>query len=296
MTQLSDYSIQVQNLLHDLNLVDFSQSEITGYINEARLQVAMDFHCIRQLFTNFNTIAQQETYAYTGSVGGIVVSNGGSSYSTTPVITIAAPTGPGITVQATASAVVVSGVITTINMTNWGQGYIVSPAVTITDGSGSGAVAAANATINVFDVHLITSVFGTQRWTADWLPFTPFQAFARSYVTQFGMPGLITTVQEANLLYMFPIPDQIYGIQMDAVMLPTNLVNLTDFDTQIPPWLNTAVQFYAAWKGLIKLQQFTQAEWMKGQYDKMVANRGATRQTRRIRSAYANWVRRIQRR
>ena len=45
--------------------------------------------------------------------------------------------------DATANAVIISGVIDTINITNAGVGYTTPPTVTITDSTGTGAAATA---------------------------------------------------------------------------------------------------------------------------------------------------------
>ena len=84
--------------------------------------------------------------AATGSLGGIYALKGGSGYSSSPTVTISAPTGAitGVTnVTAVATAVVSGGQIVGFNVTNHGAGYTAAPTVTITDGTGSGAAAAA---------------------------------------------------------------------------------------------------------------------------------------------------------
>jgi hypothetical protein len=62
----------------------------------------------------------------------------GSSYTGTPAVAINDPTGTG----ATATAVVVGNVVTSINVTAKGQGYT-NPSVVISGGGGSGATATA---------------------------------------------------------------------------------------------------------------------------------------------------------
>jgi len=81
-----------------------------------------------------------------GALNGIYVVSGGSGYSSSPTVTISAPTGAitGVTnATATATAVVTGGAVVGFNWTNRGAGYIAAPTVTITDATGSGAVAAA---------------------------------------------------------------------------------------------------------------------------------------------------------
>src|SRR6202012_2080742 len=47
---LSDYITQVQFLVHDQTNADFTQTELTNQINNARMAVALDFHCVRKLY------------------------------------------------------------------------------------------------------------------------------------------------------------------------------------------------------------------------------------------------------
>ena len=72
-----------------------------------------------------------------GALDVILVTAGGTNYSSTPTITI---TGDGA--NATATATVVGGVITAITVQNRGSGYSTAT-ISITDGTGSGATAAA---------------------------------------------------------------------------------------------------------------------------------------------------------
>src|SRR6266403_980294 len=98
---LSDYTTQVQFLVHDQTNADFTQAELTNAINNARTAVALDFHCVRPLYiapptnspllsTNYrpvSVITNQELYPLIGSNGlnsqivGANVTAGGSGYT-----------------------------------------------------------------------------------------------------------------------------------------------------------------------------------------------------------------------
>lgn len=62
MGALSTYQGQVSLLLHDPNFQFFSQSVLTGYINEARNRVAQDTKCLRQLVTGLVFTTPTELY------------------------------------------------------------------------------------------------------------------------------------------------------------------------------------------------------------------------------------------
>jgi hypothetical protein len=292
MYLLSTYQTQVQELVHDTAGIDYTTTELTNFVNNARNRVALDFHNVRYLYQNASLIGGQEQYPLTGGVYGLTINSGGLNY-VSPVIGIAAP-GSGIT--ATATAVVSGGVITQINMTSWGTGYSAAPAVTVTDvGGGTGATLVAMTGYSVFDLNSISVLWGTQRYTLGWLPFTAFQAFCRSNPTLQRQPAVWTTIWETNTVFVYPIPDQAYLCDIDAIGLPSPLVNPTDADTQVLDPVGDCVQYWAAHLALLKLQNFEQAGYYEKKYEKRAMQMQATRQDRRIPNIYRNYYRRINR-
>jgi biotin carboxyl carrier protein len=79
------------------------------------------------------------TASATLGVSGVRVTQGGSGYTSAPTIVLDPPPAGGI--QATASAVVAGGQVTSISVTNPGTGYTAAPTVTLNGGGGSGAAA-----------------------------------------------------------------------------------------------------------------------------------------------------------
>jgi hypothetical protein len=263
----------------------------------------MDFHNVRYLLQNSSLIAGQEQYPLFSAVTGLTINNGGNNY-VTPVITIPAPGAGGI--QATAQAVVVNGVITQINMTNWGLGYtsIPSPVIVTDVGGGSGAQLTAMASVNMFDIVSISVLWGTQRYTLGWLPYTPFDAFCRSNPTLRRQPAVWTVYDGTvpapggvmpNTIFVYPIPDQAYLCNLDMIGLPNPLVNTSDVDTQVIPPINDCVQYYAAYLALSKLQNYEQAMTWEKKYDARAGQVIRTKQDRRIPNIYRNQWRRINR-
>lgn len=298
---LSDYTTQVQFLVHDQSNQDFTQAELTNAINNARLSVALDFHCVRKLFISppsnapfsslyspVSVIQNVEAYPLLGPNGlnsqivGAAITAGGTGYSAATTVTFAA--GPTNSVRATGVPVVTSGVVTGVNMTAWGQGYTPGtlPSVTIADtGGGVGATATAVAFNNVFNVISISYIWGNQRYTLKFRGFTLFQAYMRSLLT-FNQRGAIWTIHEqTGTVLIQPPPDQPYVTEWDVLATPQALVNPTDADTDvIPPW-SDAVQYYAAMLCLNKLQNFEQANHYAQLYaarvPKIIIGAGGTR-------------------
>jgi hypothetical protein len=82
----------------------------------------------------------------------IRVTNGGSGYTSAPIVTIDAPTGPGIAVPAQATATVENGAVTVVTVRSAGSQYETIPNVTLTGGGGSSAVAIAEIEAIYYDV------------------------------------------------------------------------------------------------------------------------------------------------
>src|SRR5215469_1363244 len=294
---LSDYITQVQFLVHDQTNADFTQSEIINAVNNARTSVALDFHCVRQsfiaapgttppnlaLYNPVSTIPSQEVYplfgpnGQNGQIVGAQVLTPGSGYS--PATTVTFSAGPANSIQATGTPVIsATGTIIGINMTAWGSGYNPAvpgsagfPTVTIADaGGGVGATAQASMFNNVFNVLSISYLWGNQRYMLRYHAFTLFQAYMRSQLF-FNQRGLIWTIQQQmGYVLIQPPPDQPYQTEWDVLCTPMPLINPGDTDTQVVPPYSDAVQYYAAYLCLMKLQNFEQAEFMLKLYSARV--------------------------
>jgi hypothetical protein len=95
-------------------------------------------------------------------VGSIIVTNGGSGYTSQPTVTISSPPETENAIQATAGvATIVNGVITGISVGNPGRGYTVPPIITISGGGGVGASASAR----IIEAELTNSVSVFRRFT-----------------------------------------------------------------------------------------------------------------------------------
>lgn len=291
---LSDYILQVQELVHDTAGIDYQSSELTVWVNEARALVARDFWCVRQYISNLSTIINQESYPMSSGVGGAKVTAGGV-YSAPPSVTFGPPPAGGT--QATGTAIMggtgSAQFVQQIGMTNWGLGYVGVPTVTF----GSGAAAAtAVPLLNVLDIYTISVIFGVNRTMLLWANFGKFNAFFRANTTSAGRPGMWSGYNEQNLFYLFPaLPDQNYPMELDAFVEPFPLVNTTDVDTQILSPYTTCVQFWAAYKALLKAQNFDQATYYSKVYEAWKTKLGASRFAPRRPNIYQGEWRRVQR-
>lgn len=302
MATLQDYLNQVRALIHDTNSADFTDTTLINFINQARVRVAMDTHCVRGFLSvtggnALNTIGGQENYLYNGTIGGITVNAGGSNY-TNPTVALTGGGGTG----AKASAVVVGGTIAGINMTNWGVNYTSAPAVAITDPTGTGAIGTATALINILDIISITSIWGQERIMHEFLGFSAFQTWCRQLTNNQSVPSLFTLHQGTLQAFLFQIPDQAYTMEWDIITLPLPLVNLTDVDIQVIAPCNDAVQLFSAHLAMASLQLFSAADYwytgkpqQPGKYDVRVRQLPATSFVRRVYNPYRTYAKRLRR-
>jgi hypothetical protein len=85
-------------------------------------------------------------------VSDIKITNGGSGYTSPPIVTVDDPTGPGIAIPAQATATVENGVVTVVTVRGGGSQYTGVPNVSFSGGGGSNAAATATIEAIYYDV------------------------------------------------------------------------------------------------------------------------------------------------
>jgi hypothetical protein len=311
MPTLQNYITETQRLLHDGSAQYWTIPELTDYINEGRLEVVCDTGCNRLLQTIFlSTGIEQYTYGATGGgITGAVITAGGSGY-VNPVATFSGGGGSGATATVTAS----NGVVTSITVTNVGSGYTSVPTITITDqeiidwennsnqfvefvnnenqdvnfftaGPGKGATALVSIiNAQTLDILNISVIWGTQRIVLDYMSWTEFNARMRVWQQILSRPAVWSSYGQSSF-YLGPIPDQYYSAELDSIVFPAPLVNLTDVDILNPPY-SFPVSYYAAYKAKIKEQSYGEAQNFKERYLDRVKDALRSSFTRRIPNSY----------
>lgn len=136
-----------------------------------------------------------------GALTSIIVTNGGSGYTSTPTVTISAP-GTGGT-QATAQAVVSNpgGTISGFAIDSGGAGYILAPTVSVTGGGGTGAAGVATIVPEGGPVESITLVDSGNPNTACWAgPGAPTVSLVFSGGSGLGANGTATMSSTYNCI------------------------------------------------------------------------------------------------
>lgn len=207
--QLSDYTTQVQLLLHDRNGVFYPLSDLNQYVNAARERVVRDTGCFRSL-TPWNTVIGQEVYPFSAF----------------------------------------------------------APASQI-----------------VLDVLNINLYFGNTRYALAYLPWTQFNARMRFWQNFVQRPTVFSVYGQQSI-YLGPVPDQVYAMESDCVVLPVSLVLPADTETMADPF-TSPVKFYAAYLAKMYEQSYNDAEMFKQNYRREIQDVLTSIQTRRILTPYS---------
>jgi len=139
---------------------------------------------------------------------------------------------------------------------------------------------------NTFDVLNINLYWGNTRVPLNFLPWTNFNAQLRFWQNYVGRPIAFSMYASSQSYYIAPVPDQVYAMELDTVIAPTDLVNTTDID-QIPIEFTSPVAFYACHQAKYKEQAYGEAEIFKQEYINKARNVLATNYTRRMPSPYS---------
>ena len=280
MATLSSYLTEVQRLLHDANAVFWSTSELTDYINDARERVVRDTGCLRTLQITSTPLSNTGVVAIPWS-NGLAVTAGQFIFSNIFIY-----------------QVTVSGVLATDAAPYPTGTSTFPPSTPFTNGTATLqyssnceiiSLAALPNGIQTLDVLNVTLYWGNSRIPLRYLPWSNFNAQLRYWQNYVGRPICFSTYGQGQL-YIAPVPDQSYAIEVDTVILPTalSLNNPTQVDSIVDPY-TTPVAFYAAYKAKYKEQSYGEAEIYKQEYAKHVQAVLNSTYTRRIPDPYSSF-------
>ena len=279
MATLSSYITEVQRLLHDANSVFWTTSELTDYINDARERVARDTGCLRTLQITATPISSTGVPATVWTAGATVTA------------------GQFIFNNIFIYEVTVSGVLSTTPPPYPASGYTFPPSAPFTDGtatlqySGPAEIIpyATIATGTTLDILNVNVYWGNSRIPLRYLPWSNFNAQLRYWQNYVGRP-VCFSVYGQNNIYIGPVPDQAYVVEIDSTILPTSLsLNTPNVNDQIQDPYTTPVAFYAAYKAKYKEQSYGEAEIYKQEYAKQVQAVLNSVYTRRIPDPYSTF-------
>lgn len=279
MATLNSYITEVRRLLHDANGNFYSDSELTDYINSGRERVARDTGCLRKLQVSQTPIAP---VGYTGTpvawAANTAVSLNDLIFSNifTYVVTTAGTTGDDPPQYPLA-------------------GSLFPPTAPFTNGTAEfqyvgnceiipfASLPDSTQTLDILNINIF---WGNSRYPLSYLPWTQFNAQLRYWQNYIGRP-IAFSVFGQNQIYISPVPDQSYVMELDTTVLPLPLVNGAEVDTIIDPY-TTPVAYYAAYTAKFKEQSYGESEIYYQQYINKIRSVLNTTFTRRLPDPYSN--------
>lgn len=275
---LQGYLTQVRYLLHDAQSNFYTNDQLIGYINSARERVVRDTGCLRTV-----QISQTPCTPVAGGATPVIWSEG-----------LVVATNDYVFSNIFIYKVISGGVLGTTVPPYPSSTYVYPPSTSFTDGTATLQYAGACEVINyaalpkgllTLDVLNINVYWGNTRIPLRYMPWTQFNAQLRYYQNYLGRPVAFSIFGQSQI-YVGPVPDQAYVIDLDTVILPTVMVNLADEDTIIDPY-DTVVQFFAAHLAKYYEQSFGEAEIYLQQYKQKTQSVLTSTFTRRIPDPYS---------
>lgn len=275
---LQGYITQVRRLLHDANANFYTDQQLTDYINGARERIVRDTGCLRTIQVTQTptspTPGGPNPYYWSANrsvnSGDYIVSNifiyqaqNSGTLGTT------APPYPSGTNNYPPSTPFLNG---TVNLLYAGPAEVVNYSC-LPQG------------LNTLDVLNINIYWGNTRIPLRYLPWTQFNAELRFWQNYINRP-IAFSIFGQQQIYLSPVPDQVYTMELDTVILPTPLVNLMDSDSINDPYTNP-VQFYSAYLAKYYEQSYGEAEIYKQEYLKQTQSVLVSTYTRRIPDPYS---------
>jgi len=303
MATLSSYITQVRRLLHDANGNFYTDQQLTDYINEARERTVRDTGALREVIVTqvpcqvaptatknsaSPAYPTQWTANTTVTANQFVFSNiytyqyitGGTSGSSAPPYPQATQNNYNNYPPSTPFA---DGTTTLQYVGN--AENISYAALSNLVGTSPLSPSTGNTVLDIININLY---WGNTRVPLDYLPWSDFNARLRFWQNYIGRP-LCFSIYGQGQIYIGPVPDQVYQLEIDCVVLPNALTlqNSGVTDTIVDPYY-TPVQFYAAYLAKYYEQSFGEAEIFKQEYNKHAQSVLNTVFTRRVPSVYSS--------
>lgn len=182
-------------------------------------------------------------------IGTLVVSNGGSGFTSQPTVIISAPPPTVNAIQATAGAVtIVAGKITAIALGNPGRGYTSPPTITITGGGGTGAVVTASMVES--EISNAVSVFRRFTIRVDRYFNQPYQTLYVKCMPPYNDRALIDSlIQNQDIIpvdLVYRADDPNFGVAKNVTYVHAYGLNAVDFDDY---FYSLVINHY--WKNLV---------------------------------------------
>lgn len=307
---LNNYLQDTQRFLAEGKQDLLDPEDIITYINRARREIALRTQCVRILTPISGAV-----------IGGSVVT-GGQGYSSSPTITLTPPdfpsgrgAFPNGSQGGTISAIVSGGSITGVNVGYGGNGYF-QPAFSITDATGGGAtvtpivsniehVNQGQEVVTFSDIDLsqfpgVETVYGVQsvsvlysgfRYSLICYSFSTYQALIRIWAQQWQYTPCVFAQHgqgSAGTLFCYPIPSQVYQVELDCYCLPQDLITNLSVEVIPAPWQD-AVAYWAAHLCYLSIQNFNAAKYYEDMFNRRCLGYSNAARVSRVVNSYGRY-------
>jgi hypothetical protein len=145
--------------------------------------------------------------------------------------------------------------------------------------------------LNTADVLNVTLLWGNARIVLGQMTFSEFNVKFRTYINLQSRPVSFARYGQSSL-YIGPIPDQTYQVELDTICVPvalsTAVPGTSDQETALVYPYTTPVAFYASYKAKYKEQSFVEAQTYHDEYIKKCKEALVQTMTRSIPSLYTS--------
>lgn len=290
MATLSTYITEVRRLLHDATGNFYTDSQLTDYINSSRERVVRDTGCLRSI-----QIVQTPCKVPDSVTIGSVVATNPTAWQANTAYALNAFIFSNIFIYQVTTAGTTSASAPPYpqsqqnNITNY------PPSTEFFNGTCGltyvgnceniyySAMPQGNRTLDIININLY---WGNTRVPLDYLSWSDFNVRLRFWQNYIGRPLAFSNYGQENI-YIGPIPDEAYQLEIDTVILPLPLVTNNEVDPIKDPY-TSSVKFYAAYLAKYYEQSYGEAEIYKQEYNKQTASVLTSVFTRRIPTPYSS--------
>lgn len=303
MATLSSYLTAVRRLLHDANANFYTDQQLTDNINSARERVVRDTGALREIVVaqvpcqvapsaTINSVAP--AYPTQWLADTVVTANSFVfsnifiyQYMTSGTSGSTAPPYPGNSTSNydnyPPSTAFADGTATLQYVGNCEN--ISYEAITNLMGTAPLSQSTGSTVLDIVNINLY---WGNSRLPMNYMAWSDFSARLRFWQNYIGQPLAFSVYGQSNI-YIGPVPDQIYQVEIDCVVLPNalNLSTPTINDSINDPY-SAAVPFYSAYLAKFYEQSFGESEIFKQEYLKQINSIINSVYTRRLPSVYSS--------
>ena len=137
----------------------------------------------------------------------------------------------------------------------------------------------------ILDVINVNLYWGNTRIPLRYMSWTQFNAELRFWQNYTGRPIAFTRYAQSTI-YLGPVPDQVYVMEFDTIVLPVALTSDSQTESILEPY-TSPVAFYAAYKAKYKEQSYGEAEIFNAEYKKQLLAAINSSFTRRLPTPYS---------